>query len=115
MSTVGLTSQIRKLAKEELQINLALSLHAPNDELRRELIPWGIRVSRVHPSGVTGTEFNKKAKQNGGIRYRSVPIGRVSREQVARAVVGLVLKPRRAIFLMRLIIAAAQEIKNTTW
>ncbi len=41
VSTVGLPAQIRKLAEEELQLNLALSLHAPDDELRRQLIPWG--------------------------------------------------------------------------
>jgi 23S rRNA (adenine2503-C2)-methyltransferase len=41
VSTVGLPKQIRRLADEDLQLNLALSLHAPNDALRRELIPWG--------------------------------------------------------------------------
>lgn len=41
VSTVGLPVQIRRLANEGLQINLALSLHAADDELRRELIPWG--------------------------------------------------------------------------
>lgn len=41
LSTVGLPAQIRRLAGENLQINLALSLHSPDDELRRELIPWG--------------------------------------------------------------------------
>ncbi len=41
VSTVGLPKQIRRLAEEELQLNLALSLHAPDEELRRELIPWG--------------------------------------------------------------------------
>ncbi len=41
LSTVGLPAQIRKLAGEGLQINLARSLHAPEDELRRALIPWG--------------------------------------------------------------------------
>jgi 23S rRNA (adenine2503-C2)-methyltransferase len=40
VSTVGLPKQIRQLARENLQINLALSLHAPDDELRRELVPW---------------------------------------------------------------------------
>jgi 23S rRNA (adenine2503-C2)-methyltransferase len=29
-----------QLAEEDLPINLALSLHAPNEPLRRELIPW---------------------------------------------------------------------------
>lgn len=41
LSTVGLPAQIRKLAAEGLQINLALSLHATDDKLRHELIPWG--------------------------------------------------------------------------
>lgn len=41
LSTVGLPKQIRKLADEGLQLNLALSLHAPDERLRRELIPWG--------------------------------------------------------------------------
>ena len=31
---------IRKLARFELPVTLALSLHAPFDELRREIIPW---------------------------------------------------------------------------
>lgn len=41
VSTVGLPKQIRQLAREDLQLNLALSLHAPIDELRQKLIPWG--------------------------------------------------------------------------
>lgn len=45
VSTVGLPKQIRRLAEEELQINLAISLHAPTDALRRKLIPWANRVS----------------------------------------------------------------------
>jgi len=40
VSTVGMPKQIRQLAREDLQLNLALSLHAADDELRRELVPW---------------------------------------------------------------------------
>ncbi|MEM6315447.1 MAG: 23S rRNA (adenine(2503)-C(2))-methyltransferase RlmN, partial [Planctomycetota bacterium] len=40
VSTVGVPRRIRQLADEEWPINLALSLHAPNESLRRELIPW---------------------------------------------------------------------------
>ncbi len=40
ISTVGIPSRIRDLANEQLPLNLALSLHAPNEPLRRELIPW---------------------------------------------------------------------------
>lgn len=39
ISTVGLVHGIRRLAQEPLQVGLALSLHSPNDELRRRLIP----------------------------------------------------------------------------
>lgn len=39
ISTVGITEGIRKLAEEKLQINLAISLHAPDDNLRSELMP----------------------------------------------------------------------------
>lgn len=41
ISTVGLPKAIEKLADEfELPVTLALSLHAPNDDIRRSLIPW---------------------------------------------------------------------------
>jgi 23S rRNA (adenine2503-C2)-methyltransferase len=41
LSTVGLPKAIERLAEQmDLPITLALSLHAPNDDLRRQLIPW---------------------------------------------------------------------------
>ncbi len=39
ISTVGLPKEIERLAEEKLQINLAISLHAANDELRNKIIP----------------------------------------------------------------------------
>ena len=39
LSTVGLPQGIRRMAAEPLQINLAVSLHAPNDGLRARLAP----------------------------------------------------------------------------
>ena len=46
ISTVGIVPGILNLAREKLQITLAVSLHAPNDELRRQIIPgiskWSI-------------------------------------------------------------------------
>ncbi len=39
VSTVGLVPAIRRLAGEGLQVRLAVSLHAPDDELRDELVP----------------------------------------------------------------------------
>ena len=39
ISTAGWVPGIERLAEEPLQVKLALSLHAPTDELRRELMP----------------------------------------------------------------------------
>jgi len=39
ISTIGIISNIEKLGDENLQIGLAISLHAPNDKLRQWLVP----------------------------------------------------------------------------
>jgi len=39
LSTCGLVPQIRRLAEEGLQLTLSVSLHAPDDETRRKLMP----------------------------------------------------------------------------
>lgn len=41
ISTAGITEGIKKLAEEKLEINLAISFHAPDDKLRSELMPIG--------------------------------------------------------------------------
>lgn len=45
VSTCGLIDGIRKYAREGLQTNLAISLHAPNDEIRQKLM----KVAKVYP------------------------------------------------------------------
>jgi 23S rRNA (adenine2503-C2)-methyltransferase len=40
ISTVGVPPKMKELAREGLPINLAISLHAPNEPLRKQLIPW---------------------------------------------------------------------------
>jgi 23S rRNA (adenine2503-C2)-methyltransferase len=39
VSTVGLPKKIREFARSGKQYNLAVSLHAPNDQLRTEIVP----------------------------------------------------------------------------
>ncbi len=39
LSTTGLAPQILKLSEEKLKVNLALSLHAPDDALRQKIMP----------------------------------------------------------------------------
>jgi 23S rRNA (adenine2503-C2)-methyltransferase len=45
ISTVGIVPGIRRLAEEDLQVNLAISLHAADDALRSTLIP----INRKYP------------------------------------------------------------------
>ncbi len=45
ISTSGVVPEIRRLAEEGLQVTLAISLHAPDDELRNELVP----LNRAYP------------------------------------------------------------------
>jgi len=45
ISTVGLIDKIERLAQEKLQIGLTISLHAPNNELRKILVPTNIKTT----------------------------------------------------------------------
>ena len=45
ISTAGIVEGIEKLAQENIDVNLAISLHAPNDELRRRLMPIAQKYS----------------------------------------------------------------------
>lgn len=45
LSTSGLVPQIKKFADEKMQVNLCISLHAPNDELRQQIMPVAKRYS----------------------------------------------------------------------
>jgi len=40
VSTVGIVEQIVRFAEEDLSVHLVLSLHAPNQELRKKIIPY---------------------------------------------------------------------------
>ena len=57
VSTVGLVPAIARLAAEGLQVTLALSLHAPDDELRDTLVPvntrWPVREVLAAALGYT--------------------------------------------------------------
>ena len=45
ISTCGIVPRIIQFADEKLQVNLAISLHAPNDELRKTLMPVANKYS----------------------------------------------------------------------
>jgi short-subunit dehydrogenase len=70
------------------------------DGLRRELSPWNIKVTRVHPSAVD-TNFNKKATQHHGIHYPYDHITGVTTTDVVKAVIRCLYHPRSVVYVAK--------------
>jgi 23S rRNA (adenine2503-C2)-methyltransferase len=68
VSTVGLVPRIRQLAEEGIPVTLALSLHAPDDELRNELVPINTRFSVAETVGAAW-EYARTTKRRVSIEY----------------------------------------------
>ena len=68
VSTVGLVPRMRQLADEGIPVTLALSLHAPDDELRSELVPINTRWS-VHEAVEAAWDYAKATKRRVSIEY----------------------------------------------
>ncbi len=68
ISTCGIVPGIKKMANEGRQINLAISLHAPNDELRNRIRP----INSAYPLEElipTVREYEKKANRTVTFEY----------------------------------------------
>jgi 23S rRNA (adenine2503-C2)-methyltransferase len=63
VSTVGLVPAIKKLAEENLMVTFALSLHAPDDELRDELIPVNSKWKVDEALDAARTYFEKTGRR----------------------------------------------------
>jgi 23S rRNA (adenine2503-C2)-methyltransferase len=68
VSTVGLVPRIKQLATEGVPVTLALSLHAPDDELRNELVPINTRFS-VAETVEAAWEYARTTKRRVSIEY----------------------------------------------
>jgi 23S rRNA (adenine2503-C2)-methyltransferase len=68
VSTVGLVPRIQQLAAEGIPLTLALSLHAPDDELRDELVPINTRWN-VEEVINAAWEYAKLTKRRVSIEY----------------------------------------------
>ena len=101
---LNMSSYVSRLAVPPMTIyaSTKYAVEGLTDGLRRALSPWGISVIRIHPSSVTGTEFTQSHRRGGTVHYMPFPLGRVSRERLARHIVGLIEKPRRSLFMSRL-------------
>ena len=63
LSTCGIVPNILRLAEENIQITLALSLHAPNDEVRKTLMPIANRYSLKEILPACQTYFEKTGRR----------------------------------------------------
>lgn len=61
VSTAGLPEQIKRFADKNFEVNLAVSLHAPNDKLRSNLMP----VNRGYPIKKVLESVNEYIKKTG--------------------------------------------------
>lgn len=68
VSTVGLVPKIGQLATEKIPVTLALSLHAPDDELRDELVPINTRW-KVGEAVDAAWEYARSTKRRVSIEY----------------------------------------------
>ena len=68
VSTVGLVPAINKLAAEGIPVTLALSLHAPDDELRDELVPINTRW-KVGEAVDAAWEYARTTRRRVSIEY----------------------------------------------
>jgi 23S rRNA (adenine2503-C2)-methyltransferase len=71
VSTVGLVPAIRRLAGEGLAVTLALSLHAPDDALRDELVPVNQRW-KVAEVLAAGTDYAHRTGRRLSIEYAMI-------------------------------------------
>ena len=100
---LNMSSYVSRISVPPLTVyaSTKYAIEGLTDGLRRSLLPWGIAVIRIHPSSVTGTEFNQRVMRKDTVQYRPLPIGRISRERLARHIVELIETPRRALFISR--------------
>jgi 23S rRNA (adenine2503-C2)-methyltransferase len=63
VSTIGIVPGIRRLATERLPVNVAVSLHAANDELRNELVPINKRYPLTELASACREYFDAKRRR----------------------------------------------------
>ena len=68
ISTIGIIAGIDRLADEDLQVGLAISLHAPNDKLRKRLVPTA-RPHSINDLISAGRRYFKKTGRRVTFEY----------------------------------------------
>ncbi|MHB1561635.1 MAG: 23S rRNA (adenine(2503)-C(2))-methyltransferase RlmN [Isosphaeraceae bacterium] len=87
ISTVGLPEKIRKLAAMDRQYHLAVSLHAPTEELRNELVPVNEAIGLTAVLEAADAYFERTGRQ---VTYEYVLLSRINdRPEDSRALARL--------------------------
>ncbi len=102
ISTCGLVYGIDKLAEEPLQVNLALSLHAPNDALREKIMPVNKQFSVDQVLTALGN-YIQKTHRKVMIEYLLLKNLNDSAEQ-ARELAHILKKHLGKLFMVNLIV-----------
>lgn len=108
ISTVGISDGIRALSEFPLQVNLAISLHAPNNTLRSEIVP----LNKTYPIGEIFSaleEYIEKTNRRVMIEY--LLIKHVNDEEDhARELAGLIKGMDKALVFVNVIKYNPNEI-----
>ncbi|HCT45869.1 MAG TPA: hypothetical protein DF699_11710, partial [Phycisphaerales bacterium] len=109
ISTVGMHKAIEKLAEQlDLPVTLALSLHAPNDALRKQLIPWAQFTTIDQLVSACSTWFKKTGRE---ITLEYILLAGVNdRPEHAEELAAVVRKLRANVNLIRY-----NEVKGLTF
>ena len=93
VSTVGVAPAMRRLAEEELQVILALSLHAPDDELRSQLLPVNTRWPVAEVLDAAWTYAGRTGRR---VSFEYVLLGGVNDQPRRADLLGRLLRGRLA-------------------
>jgi 23S rRNA (adenine2503-C2)-methyltransferase len=98
ISTCGILDGIRRLAKEDLQVNLAISLHGSNDAVRAQLMP----IARTYPiSELLAVVDEYIAHTNRKVMFEYLLVDGVNdSDEQARELAGLM---KRKLYMVNLI------------
>ncbi|MFO0871335.1 MAG: 23S rRNA (adenine(2503)-C(2))-methyltransferase RlmN [Pirellulales bacterium] len=94
ISTVGLPAAIDRLARENSRYNLAVSLHAPNDTLRNQLVPVNRQVGILAILEAADRYFDASGRR---LTYEYVLLGGINDRPADAAELAELLRPRPAL------------------
>jgi len=87
ISTCGVAAGIKKFADEKSQVNLAISLHAPNDEIRSRIMPVNLAypLKKLMPAIADYVEKTRRK-----VMFEYILLGEVNNsDECARELAGL--------------------------